>query len=276
MRGLRDLIGAQLGLLRAPLQAATSPARAARQAAAGTVRVARALSHALLMQAPASALNRSLSPLRRLAWIERPLADLRKVRRTYGTTLNDVVLAAVAGGVRTYLTEHGEPLIPLKAMVPVSVRDSGDTLGNHISFVFAQLPCEEPDPVGRLYRVHATMSARKRDREPEGADLALKAAGHTPTPVRHAISRMMASPRTFNLVVSNIPGPSVPLYMRGCPLQAVYPVVPLADRHAVSIGMTSVHERACFGVYADREALPDADRLARGIDDAITELLAGT
>ena len=118
------------------------------------------------------------------------------------------------------------------------------------------------------------MSQRKRDGEPEGADLALKAAEHTPGVVQHAISRMMASPRTFNLVVSNIPGTRVPMYMLGCPLEATYPVVPLADRHAVSVGMTTVRDRACFGVYADREALPDADMLADDIDEAISELLA--
>jgi diacylglycerol O-acyltransferase len=161
-------------------------------------------------------------------------------------------------------------------MVPVSVRSPDDILGNHISFVFTELPCDQPDPLERLHQVHAAMSQRKRDGEPEGADLALKAAEHTPGVVQHAISRIMASPHTFNLVVSNIPGPSGDLYMLGCPLQATYPVVPLADRHAVSVGMTTVHDQACFGVYADRETLPDASLLAHDIDDAIDELLAGT
>ena len=94
--------------------------------------------------------------------------------------------------------------------------------------------------------------------------------------MQQSLSRFIASPRTFNLVVSNIPGPTVPMYMLGCPLQATYPVVPLSDRHAVSVGMTTIHEQACFGVYADREALPDVDMLAHDIDDAITELLAAT
>jgi diacylglycerol O-acyltransferase len=274
MRAMRDLLAGQVGLLRSSLRASARPARAAEQVAQGALRMSRALSHSLLIGAPSSALNRSLSPLRRLAFTERPLDDLRKIKRVYGTTVNDVMLAAVAGGIRTYMTDHGQAPVALKAMVPVNVRSPKDLLGNHISFVFAELPCQEPDPVGRLYRVHATMSARKRDREPEGADLALKAAEHTPVPVQNAISRMIASPRTFNLVVSNIPGPPETLYLRGCPLQAIYPVVPLADRHAVSVGMTTVRDRACFGVYADREALPDTDSLARNIDAAITELLA--
>jgi diacylglycerol O-acyltransferase / wax synthase len=272
-RGVRDLLSQQLGLLRWPLRALSSPAAATRETAAGAVRVTRALGHSL-QAAPASALNAPLSPRRRLAWIERPLADLRAVKRAQGTTVNDVVLAAVAGGIRAYLIRHGEQPVALKAMVPVNVRGVDDVLGNHISFVFAELPCDEPDALDRLDHVHTTMTARKRDREPEGADLALKAAEHTPGVVQHAISRVIASPRTFNLVVSNIPGPTEPMYLLGCPLEATYPVVPLADQHAVSIGMTSIGERACFGVYADREVLPDAGALAGDIDNALTELLA--
>jgi diacylglycerol O-acyltransferase len=272
VRGVRDLLGEQLGLLRGSLRAVRSPANALSEAVTGAARVTRALSHSL-RAAPASALNEPLSPLRRLAWTERPLADLRAVKRRYATTVNDVVLASVAGGMRSYLTRHGEQPVALKAMVPVSVRSSDDVLGNHLSFVFAELPCDEPDALDRLRRVQATMGARKRDGEPQGADLALKAAQHTPGVVQHAISRIVASPRTFNLVVSNIPGPPEPMYMLGCALEAAYPVVPLADRHAVSVGMTTIGGRACFGVYADREAVPDAGSLAGDIDGALSELL---
>ncbi len=274
VRGVRDLLGEQLGLLRWPLRAAASPSRAACELAGGIPRMARALEHSL-RAAPASSLNKPLSPLRSLAWGQRPLEDLRKVKRAYGTTVNDVLLAGVAGGARTFFARHGEEPVALKAMVPVSVRDDDAVLGNHVSFMFAELPCEEPDPVRRLQRVHATMTRSKHDREPESADLAFKAAAHTPGAVQHAISRLFASPRTFNLVVSNIPGPAPPMYMLGCPLEAAYPVVPLADRHALSVGMTSVRDRACFGIYADREAIPDARHFARDVDAAITELLAG-
>jgi len=274
-RGLRDLIGQQADLLQWGLRVASAPAPVARQTAAGALRVTRALSH-LLHAAPTSVLNGQISPLRRLAWTRRPLADLKTIKRAYGTTVNDVILAAVAGGMRAYLIRRGEQPLALKVMVPVSVRSEQDVLGNHISFVFAELPCDEPDAVTRLYRVHASMIRRKRDGEPEGADLVLKAAARTPMSVQQAISRLLAGPRAFNLVVSNIPGPTVPMYMLGCPLQAAYPVVPLADNHAVSVGMVTVHDQACFGVYADRQALPDADMLARDIDGAIAELLAST
>src|SRR5213080_2996850 len=109
------------------------PARAARQSGTRAVRVARALSQSLLAAAPASVLDHSLSPLRRLAWAERPLDDLRAVKRAYGTTINDVMLAAVAGGMRTYLTDHGEQPGTLKAMIPVSMRSPSDVLGNRVS-----------------------------------------------------------------------------------------------------------------------------------------------
>ncbi len=274
-RGVRDLLDQQLDLLQWPLRLASSPGPAARQTASGAIRAIRALDQ-LLRPAPTSVLNGELSALRRLAWAQRPLDDLRTIRRAYGTTINDVILAAVAGGIRAYLLRRDEQPGALKAMVPVNVRSADDVLGNHISFVFADLPCDDPDPLGRLYQVHASMSRCKRDGEPEGSDLVLKAASLTPVTVQQALSRLIASPRAFNLVVSNIPGPTGAMYMLGCELQAVYPMVPLADHHAVSVGMITVNEQACFGVYADRQALPDVNMLAQDIDDAITELLAGT
>ncbi|HTW43196.1 MAG TPA: wax ester/triacylglycerol synthase family O-acyltransferase [Solirubrobacteraceae bacterium] len=274
-RGLRDLVSQQLDLLQWPLRMASAPGPAARQTVAGVARASRALNQ-LLRAAPASVLNGELSPLRRLAWAQRPLEDLRTIKRAYGTTINDVILAAVAGGIRSYLLRRGEQPGALKVMVPVNVRGEGDGLGNHISFVFAELPCDDPDPLGRLYQVHASMSRCKREGEPEGSDLVLKAASRTPVTVQQALSRLFASPRAFNLVVSNIPGPTTPMYMLGCELQAVYPMVPLADHHAVSVGMLTVNDQACFGIYADRQALPDVNLLAQDIDDAVTELLSGT
>jgi diacylglycerol O-acyltransferase len=104
----------------------------------------------------------------------------------------------------------------------------------------------------------------------------MAALKYLPRTAQHALSRRIASPRTFNLTVSNIPGPQQPMYMCGCELEAAYPVVPIADEHAVSIGMTSVDDRACFGIYAASDCLPDADRLANAIDGSIDELLEET
>ena len=120
------------------------------------------------------------------------------------------------------------------------------------------------------------MSDRKQRGEPEGAVAMLKLLGYAPRVLQHAVSHMMASQRAFNLTVSNIPGPREPLYMLGCELEEVYPVVPTSDDHAVSIGLTTIKDRAFFGIYADRESLPEADQIARGIEASIDELLALT
>ena len=109
---------------------------------------------------------------------------------------------------------------------------------------------------------------------PQGGDLLLRAAGYAPRLVQKTLAHLMAAPSTFNLVVSNIPGPREPMYLLGCELEEAYPVVPIADRHALSIGMTTIKDEACFGIYADCEALPDADLLADCIEASVDELLA--
>jgi WS/DGAT/MGAT family acyltransferase len=178
--------------------------------------------------------------------------------------------------VRRFLDEHGEGTGPLKAMVPVSVRPAGDAgeLGNRLSFLFIELPTDEADPVRRLEVVSRLMRERKRAGEPHGAEVVLEVVGHAPHVLQRAMTRLVASPRTFNFVISNIPGPREPLWMAGCELREAYPVVPLADRHSLSIGITTVRDSAFFGLYADRKTLPDATKLARYIDEAIDELLA--
>jgi WS/DGAT/MGAT family acyltransferase len=243
------------------------------QALGVATRALRATRSSLAPARPA-ALNEPISPRRHLARARRDLEDLRVIKRDCGGTVNDAVLAAVAGGFRRFLRRREEGASPLKAMVPVSVRaeGAGGELGNRISFVFVELPCDEPDPLGRLERVREAMGHSKADGEPEGADSLLTAAEFAPRPIQRALSHLVASPRVFNVVVSNIPGPSVPLYMRGCRLEEAYPVVPLADKHGVSIGMTTIAGEACFGVYADAETVPDADLLATSIAESVDEL----
>jgi hypothetical protein len=165
--------------------------------------------------------------------------------------------------------------VAVKAMVPVSVRSEAqnDALGNRISFMFVDLPCEQPDPVKRVHEIYGETDDRKRRGTPAGGDDVVGLLGLAPPPLRRRLSRLIASPRTFNLVVSNIPGPPANTYMRGCRLREAYPVVPLTDRHTLSIGFTSVGDQACFGLYAADDALPDVDDLAARIDEAIDELL---
>ena len=221
-------------------------------------------------------LNEPISAARSLARVSRPLADLQDVRRRFGGTLNDVYLAAAAGTLRRLLSERGQQPVPLKTMVPVSVRDDGqiDELGNRISFMFVDLPCDEPGAERRLRRVQMAAGDGKEGGDPGAADLAMRLVGYGPRTLRRLVARAMASPRMFNLVVSNIPGPREPMYMRGCELKEAYPVVPLADRHALSIGMTTIQDRACFGLYADRGSLGDVDRVAEALEESTDELVA--
>jgi hypothetical protein len=186
-----------------------------------------------------------------------------------------VLLASAAGGIRTYMRNQDREPVPLKTMVPVNVREGeASEFGNRISFVFVDLPCDEPDPRLRLVDVNGQMARRKRGGQPEGADRVLRALGYAPRTIQHALSHLAASPRAFNLAVSNIPGPRESLYMLGCELQEVYPVVPIPDCHAVAIGMTTICDEAFFGVYADCESLPEADLLGELLEESVAELLA--
>jgi diacylglycerol O-acyltransferase len=269
---IADVARKQLQLARIPVRAAGSPGRAMKTAARAK-RAAGALIDAA-RPARGSSFNRPISSLRHLGRLSRPLDDLLRIKRGFDVKLNDVVLAVCAGGVREFLREHGERAIRLKSMVPVNVRDSeAGELGNRISFMFVDLPCDEPDPVRRLREIHIATSERKRAREPEGADDVMRSLEFAPSPLQRLASRLVASPRTFNLTVSNIPGPQEPLYMLGCPLVEAYPVVPIADRHALSIGVTTVGDGAYFGLYADPGLLPEGDRLASAIGRSIDGLL---
>jgi diacylglycerol O-acyltransferase len=273
-RGLVDQVRGDFELLRLPARLVASPGRALGMAAKGAA-AAKAAASMLRPARPNPSINPPISSLRHLAVARRPLQDLRTIRRSFDTTINDVVLAASTGGMRRLLEHRSEPLARLKAMVPVNVRapeENGDS-GNRISFMFVQLPCDEPDPVRRLRTIHGDTSGRKHGEESRWVGDALEAVGYFPQPVRNAVSHLIASPLVFNLTVSNIPGPSEPMYMLGCELEEAYPVVPIADRHALSIGMTTIRDQACFGVYADRELLPDADLVAAAIDESVEELL---
>jgi diacylglycerol O-acyltransferase len=277
LEGVTGRLGEVSEIARLPIELLRHPRRAFGLVGKG-LQVFRAASRSAEPAASSTVFNEPNSPRRHLASVRRPLEDLQRIKRRFDATINDVVLAVAAGGTRSFLVGQGETPVKLKAMVPVSIRGANKPgeLGNQISFIFVGLPCDEPDPVRRLQDVRGSMSDRKQRGEPEGAGAMLKLLGYAPHTLQHAISRLMANQRTFNLTVSNIPGPREPLYMLGCELEEVYPVVPIPDEHAVSIGLTTIKDQAFFGVYSDCQSLPDADLLARGIGESIDELLALT
>jgi diacylglycerol O-acyltransferase / wax synthase len=271
--GVVDRILEGASLVRFPARLVRSPGRLA-DLIEPARRARKALAHSMRPSEPQDPVNQPITSARHLAWFARPLADLKRIGRPFGASVNDVLLAASAGGMRRFFEGRDQEPMPLKTMVPVNVRE-GDAadLGNRISFVFVDLPCDEPDPVRRLQNVRHEMSERKEEGMPEGGDSVMAAVRYIPRAAQHALSRKIASPRTFNITVSNIPGPREPMYMRGCELEAAYPVVPIADDHAVSIGMTTVRDKACFGLYAASDPLPDSDELAEAVNHSIDELL---
>jgi diacylglycerol O-acyltransferase len=260
-------------LVTLPARIASSPARAAGAASRAAGALARSFERPAT---PIAALNRDNSSLRHVGRLQRPIADLQRIKSRFETTLNDVVLAVCAGAMRKFLADRGEAEHGVRAMVPAATRDSSAArgLGNGISFLFLDLPVNEDDPVERLAAVNRATRRRKRDGDAEGGATVLDALGYAPQLVQRLLTRVVSSPRTFNLVVSNIPGPREPLWMLGCRLREAYPVVPLAEQHALAIGVTSIGDRLCFGLYADRKTLPDVDRLASLIDTEIDALLA--
>jgi diacylglycerol O-acyltransferase / wax synthase len=275
INGLANRVRQPLDVASLATRVVTSPARVTELASKGQ-KAGLALVNTFRRRArPLGLLNDRSSSLRHIGRLRRSLDDLRTIKSRFGTTINDVVLAVSAGGMRRLLEDHDEPTLALKAMVPASLRGASeaDALGNRISFLFVDLPVDEADPVDRLREINRVTSARKAAGEPEGGEAVLSAMGYTPHLVQRALTRLIAHPWTFNLVVSNIPGPREPLWMRGCPLREVYPIVPIADGHALSIGVTTLEDEMFFGLYADRKLMPDTDRLAKHIGDEIDLLL---
>ena len=223
-------------------------------------RTALAVGEDLLRPAPASHVNVPIGPRRALAGYRAPLSELSAARRAVdGATLNDACLAVVAGGMRELMLRAGRIPQPLKAMVPVSMRagDERVALGNRISFAFIDLPLDVRSPHERLELVHARTAAFKRSGRTAGTQVVLGAVGRLPAPVKTRAARVAGSARVYNLTVSNVPGPRVPVYMLGAELEEAYPVVPLADEHALSVGIFTYRDHAHFGCYADPDALPD-------------------
>lgn len=258
-----------LGAARAAASLAASPRRQG-AALAGTLgRVAAVVRDDLLPRAPASSLNVPIGPQRTLARGRVALAELQAARALLGAdggpraTVNDVYLAAVAGALRALALRRGETPLPLKAMVPVSVRSDAEGAGpgNRLSFVFLDLPVEAESARERLGLVQRATSAYKRSGRVSGGEAVLSALAALPAPLKDVAARAAASPRAYNITISNIPGPSAPVYLLGAELEEAYPVVPLSEGHALSVGAFTYRGQTFLGFYADPDALPEAQDL---------------
>jgi WS/DGAT/MGAT family acyltransferase len=228
-----------------------------------------------LGMAPASSLNVPIGPHRRFETVRVDLEAVKRIKRALGGTVNDVVLAIVTGALRRLLAARGEELAgrTLRAMIPVSVRadDQRGALGNQVAAMFAPLPIGEDDPKARLALVRSTMKGLKESGQAVGAQLLTKLSNYAPPTILSQAARLQVHTRPFNLVVTNVPGPQVPLYLMGRRMREVYPVVPLADRQALCVGLLSYDGGIGFGLLADYDAMRDVDRFAAGLREAVEE-----
>ena len=224
-------------------------------------RAALSVAEEALSPAPPSYLNRQLTPARTLVTRELALPRVLSLKRRLDVKLNDVVLAICAGALRRFSATVDEEPIALRVMVPVSVRREGESGGNRITFAFIELPCDEPSPMRRVSLIHSQTQELKSSGRIDGSDAILRSASVLPGFLKDRAARLAASPRLYNLTISNVPGPGAPLFAAGAMVEDIYPVIPLADEHLLSIGVLSYRERLHFSVYADAQALPEAEDL---------------
>jgi WS/DGAT/MGAT family acyltransferase len=223
-------------------------------------------------------LNRQLGPHRRFELIEHRVADYKRVKDLLGGTLNDVVLATVSGALRGFFTKRGLDVdqLQVRAMVPVSVRAKGGdaALGNQISQMVAALPIGLAEPEERLAAVRKTMGRLKESKQALGGRV-LTAIGEWTVPnVLVQAVRMTVRSRPYTLVVTNVPGPQIPLYLLGSRMRASYPVAPLTPGQALNVALFSYDGGLYWGLNADWDALPDLPSLADQIRHAFAELQA--
>jgi diacylglycerol O-acyltransferase len=227
---------------------------------------------------PRSSVNVRVGRDRRVAWSKTTLAKVKRARGRSEATVNDVILAAAAGALGRFMRARGDEVPDyLVALVPVSIRRKGEEeeLGNRISSILAKLPVGEKDPARRLEIVREETARLKETDSARAASLIIEATGWAPPTINRLLSQAMSRPLIFNLVVSNVPGPQIPLYLMGKRLREIYPFVPLSPQmHALSIGVLSYNRKVFFGLAGDRDALSDLDDLADALDHAVEEQLA--
>ena len=227
--------------------------------------------------APPSPLNVPIGPHRRFEMVELSLAEVKEVRAGLGGTVNDVILATVAGALRSWLMARGEtPAADLRVLVPVSMRDRDKhgTFGNQVSAVFCPLPVTDQNPIERLRKVREAMKGIKESGSAMGAHALSRLGDFAPPTLLAQASRLQAVTRMFNLVVTNVPGPQFPLYLLGKRMLRCFPQVPLAAQQAVGIALLSYDGRIGVGLIGDSDAARDLPALAGALRSALDELKA--
>jgi diacylglycerol O-acyltransferase / wax synthase len=244
-----------------------------------------ALAFAGLNPAPATPLNVKVGPHRRYTWVDADLGELQRVKDVLGGTVNDAVLAVVAGALGRFFRHRGVDTdgLVLKALVPVLVRDEAaprseqqqGALGNEVAPMWALLPVGIEDPVRQHAAIRDATAELEDERQAIGARTLTELAGFASPTIMSQAARLQQRQRFFNLVVTNVPGPQQPLYLLGRRLRALYPVVPLAGRQALGVAVMSYDGKLGFGLLGDYDALADLDALADFLRTSIDALAAG-
>ena len=228
--------------------------------------------------APDVPLNVPIGPHRRVRWLQSRLADFKEIKNGLGGTVNDAVLAVVAGALGRWLRDRGVRTqgTELRALVPVSIRAEGErgALGNRIAAMRGPLPVYVDDPVERLRVVQQGMGELKESKQALGAEVIAGLQDFAPPTLLAQASRLNFSTRLFNLIVTNVPGPQFPLYLLGREMQEIVPIAFLPENHALAIAIMSYNGKVDFGLLADYDAMPDLDAFAEHLDESLAELLA--
>ena len=276
VRAASDRIRAPLRAARkAALEALTTP----RETAGRVMRTAESFTAlaASAPSAPRTFLNEEIGRDRRVAYVDTTLDGLKAARGDGGATVNDVILSVAAGALRRCFERRDETMSEhVVALVPMSVRrpDEELELGNRIATLLVRLPLAEADPAARLELIHAETSRLKASEQARAASLVIEATGWTPPTVNRVLADAISRPLSWNLTVSNVPGPQVPFYVLGKRIEAIYPFVPLSPQHhALSIGVLSYDGGVFFGLAGDRDLLADIDELAADLEAALNEQL---
>jgi WS/DGAT/MGAT family acyltransferase len=225
-----------------------------------------------------SPLDAQAGPDRVVAFVTRPLDELRRISKAFdqGATINDVVLTAVAGGLRAWLEKVGTPVDDLRAKVPVSLHHAGEDAersANRDSFLVVDLALDRTDPVERLLAISAATQDRKRHHDAEEIDALLHDLAHVSRSLERLAERWAMRPRVFAVNVSNVPGPRGDLSLLGAPVREVHSLAEVANRHALRVSAFSAGGVFSFGFCADAAVLEDLDAVAFGVERELDELL---
>jgi WS/DGAT/MGAT family acyltransferase len=242
--------------------------------------VGASLSSGWLIPTGRTPINGDVGPNRRFDWLALPLDDVKAIKNALGGTVNDVILATVAGGVRRYLLEeHGMAeddvaALSYRVMAPVSVRSETQQgqMGNQVAMWLVSLPVGEPDPATRILMVNEETGKLKATDQALGASTLVRFSTGAPVTLVSLGARLASNARPFNMTVTNVPGPQFPMYMLGAKLLATYPLVPLWESHGVGLAMFSYNGEVCWGFNADYDLLEDLPAFVAAMADAFTEM----